>query len=117
VNGYDAPTIEISCDDSHPENPYEVARFARLTDGWALLPAWMHADVDGVSPRKRRQRDDIVVRVKGRKRYNLPCEVCGVTVPARDERLQPILDIIHSAGLQSLPLTALPARLRRSGAM
>lgn len=117
MNGYDAPTFEIYCDDSHPENPYEIARFARLADGWALLAAWQHADVEGVSPRKHRQREDIAVRVKGRKRYNLRCEVCGVTVPVRDERLQPILDTAHAAGVHSLALTALSTRLRRSGAM
>ena len=117
MNGYDAPTFEIYCDDSHPENPYEIARFARLADGWALLAAWQHADVEGVSPRKHRQREDIAVRVKGHKRYNLRCEVCGVTVPVRDERLQPILDTAHAAGVHSLALTAHATRLRRSGAM
>ena len=44
--GYDAPTFGIYCDDSHPESRYEVARFARLTDGWALMSAWLHADVE-----------------------------------------------------------------------
>ena len=113
---YDAPTFEIYCNDSHPEDPYEAARFARLLEGWALLPAWQHADVEGVNPRKRRQREDIAVRIKGRKRYNLFCNVCGFTVPIRDERLQPILDTAHAAGLHSLSLTALSTRLRRSGA-
>lgn len=111
MNGYDAPTIDIYCDDRHPEKRYEVARFARLKDGWALLPQWMHADVEGVSPRKRRQREDIAVRVKGRKRYNLACEVCGVSVRIRDERLQPIFNTVHGADLRSLSLTALSARL------
>jgi hypothetical protein len=113
---YDGPTIEIYCDDSHPENAYGIARFARLIEGWALLAAWQHADVEGVSPRKRRQREDIAVRVKGRKRYNLFCDVCGYTVPVRDERLQPILDTLLAAGVHSLALTALSTRLRRSGA-
>jgi hypothetical protein len=116
VNGYDAPTFEIYCDDSHPENRYEVARFVRLTEGWALLATWRHADVDGVAARRRRQRDDIAVQIDGRKRYNLACRVCGVVVPVRDERLQPALDTAHTGGLHDLSLTALSARLRRSGA-
>jgi hypothetical protein len=112
----EAPTFGIYCDDLHPENRYEVARFARLTEGWALLAAWRAAAKEGVSPRKRRQREDIFVGIDGRKRYNLMCAVCGFAVPVRDERLQPILDTAHTAGLHDLSLTALSARLRRSGA-
>jgi hypothetical protein len=109
-----APTIEIYCDDSHPENRYSVARFARTSRGWELLAQWRHADVDNVNPRKRRRREDTVVCIDDRLSYNLFCD-CGVTVPVRDERLQPILDTAHNGGVGSLSLTALSARLRRSG--
>ena len=116
MNGYDAPTIEIYCDDSyHETKPAVVARFAKTTQGWELLSQWRHADVDGVSPRIRRQRNDIAVQIDGCVRYNLTCG-CGVTVPIRNKRLQPILGHLHAAGLSSLSLTALSTRLRRNGA-
>jgi hypothetical protein len=114
--GYDAPTIEFYCVEPHPENRYSAARFVRKTEGWALLPQWLHAEVDNASPRTRRQREDIAVRIDGRIRYNLYCDVCGFTVPVRDERLQPILDTLLAASWWSLSLTALSTRLRSSGA-
>ena len=114
--GYDAPTFEFYCAESHPENRYSAARFVRKTDGWALLPQWLHAEVDNTSPRTRRQRNDIAVRIDGRISYNLYCDVCGFTVPVRDARLQPILDTAHAAGVHALSLSALATRLRRSGA-
>ena len=46
-----------------------------------------------------------------RSRSNLRCELCGVTVPTRDEKLFPILDQLLGAGAQAITLGVLRATL------
>jgi len=48
-------------------------------------------------------------------RYNLRCEDCGRTVPARSEKLDPIFDLLAGAGLQNITLAGLAGRLGSSG--
>jgi ribosomal protein L44E len=48
-------------------------------------------------------------------RYNLRCEDCGRTVPARSEKLNPIFDLLAAAGLQNISLAGLAGRLGSSG--
>lgn len=47
----------------------------------------------------------------GRHRYRLECQLCGITVPAREEKLFPILDRLVEAGASSITLAVLRATL------
>jgi hypothetical protein len=49
-----------------------------------------------------------------RVRFNLQCGECGLSVPIREERLTPILNTLGAAGVSSISLAGLAARLQRS---
>lgn len=49
-----------------------------------------------------------------RERHNLQCDECGLSVTIREERLRPILNTLGAAGVPSISLAALAARLSRS---
>lgn len=111
---HDAPTVEIYCDREHSDRRYVVCRLARMPAGWVLLSPWKHAEIDDVPLQQRRQREDILVRLDGRLKWNLVCEHCGETVPVKDERLQPILDALDSAGVPSVSLRGLRSSIQSS---
>lgn len=48
----------------------------------------------------------------GWNRYRLRCDLCGVTVPVREDKLFPVLDTLSANGVLSITLAGLAAILR-----
>lgn len=65
------------------------------------------------SSTRRRAEDGEWECIPGRSRWDLRCEMCGLTVPARDERLQPLLDNLATAGVSEISLAAIGRMLRK----
>lgn len=67
---------------------------------------------DGPWARVEGEADELRVVARGRQRYRFHCPLCGTTVPAREEKLFPILDGLRTAGLFEVSLSGLAATLR-----
>jgi hypothetical protein len=120
-------TCEIYCDaSSHERELVDVYMKAgppgRWTDHWLQVQDARTAD-----GRQLRRPEGTSVPVdeitnaylgaglrpntKIRRRPNLQCRLCGLSVPAREENLIPILNTLGAAGVSCISLTGLAARL------
>lgn len=127
--------VGVSCqDDSHDETPWQIESFFRVQGRWLgrvamgfFRPGATWRSPIGEVLSKPRGAPDIfgfvdasndwhkrqeIPEAPASARYNLRCELCGVTVPARYENLAPILNVLAANGVSFISLAALAARLR-----
>jgi hypothetical protein len=128
----DYSTIEIYCDAaSHAWHLIERFAKAGLPGRWGDHNHWFPAPNARTDEGKRLRRpegsqapiDETTSAYLGagitppatiRTRYNLQCDECGLSVPIREERLRSILNTLGAAGVSSISLPGLAARLQRS---
>lgn len=134
----DATFVSIYCDDSHPEDRWLVATYYPVADSepaqWSEHRSYYQkpgaeflvrisapaengsaylAGDHVVTADKRRNNPDALNRGDSRTRLSLKCGRCSTSVAARSESIFPIFDLLATAGVQEVSLTAIAARLRR----
>lgn len=115
------PVVTVVCEErSHEGKRATVGSFEHLSGRWrATLTRSRGVDVnfDKSTHSDLLDANDSPLHMGDqswpvRERYNLRCELCGFTVPARRERLDPILDRLADAGVSTVSVRALGAILR-----
>lgn len=105
--------VLVVCTDAPHEHKRSIVEtLDRAPDGWRP-----------VHQRRRHKHGPNAYRVRptgtdldtgrSRARYDLRCELCPSAVVARAERLDQVLDRLAEAGVDTITLAALGARLRR----
>lgn len=113
-------TVMVECDELiHGPGGYLILTFARGGAGWTTQyqPELRGANaatgvliVDEYLGGEDRRHPSLAKREGLRLRFALRCE-CGMNVTVRAEKLNPILDVLAAAGISSITLSALAARL------
>jgi hypothetical protein len=120
----DTPVIAVQCDDPAHDEPFIVARFAKPPAGtwigfgavsgsdWLPLPILLDPEVNPERQHLSRSGLNIADTEHG-VRYRLECRKHRITVPIRQENLNPRLDAAQAAGHSAVSLSALDARLQK----
>lgn len=124
--------IDVYCDDSHPEKPWDVsfiidpAHQPPMWDVYRESQRWRrghgqqltgaHSDVRVVLRGNYRLTDDeitadIFADSQVRIRYRLQCDLCGASREFRGERLHPVLDQMALGGARRICMVRLAAMI------